>query len=182
MDNRVTSPLPFTSLADWSTDQSAAHANRPPSPAQRGYTDAAIVRSSSHSSATLQQANVVGPSEFAGECSVDQLEPSGPDAAFAVTPVVDCEPPARDVRQCRPPSPTALRRRNAHVPQRHPAPIRPAPAMSAPMRQAASFRRRRAATSAGSDRPSPPDRPAERAAGRRARRLGAVGQSTGRRP
>jgi hypothetical protein len=55
--------------------------------------------------------------------------------AFAVTPVVDCEPPARDVRQCWPPSPTALRKRNSHVPQRH----SPAPAMSSPMRQAAGF-------------------------------------------
>ncbi|HXS85060.1 MAG TPA: Rv3235 family protein, partial [Mycobacterium sp.] len=53
---------------------------------------------------------------------------------FAVTPVVDCEPPARDVRQCRP-SPTVLRRRNTHPPQRHP----PAPAMPLPMRQAAAF-------------------------------------------
>ena len=58
-------------------------------------------------------------------------------AAFAVTPVVDYEPPANDVRQCRPPSPTALRRRNTHVPQRHPT--LSAPAISAPMRQAASF-------------------------------------------
>jgi hypothetical protein len=59
------------------------------------------------------------------------------EAAFAVTPVVDCEPPARDVRQCRPPSPTALRKRNTHVPQR---PSRqPGPTLSLPMRQAASF-------------------------------------------
>jgi hypothetical protein len=58
-------------------------------------------------------------------------------ATFAVTPVVDCEPPARDVRQCRPPSPTALRKRNTHVPQRYPTP--PVPTMSLPMRQAASF-------------------------------------------
>jgi hypothetical protein len=58
-------------------------------------------------------------------------------AAFAVTPVVDCEPPVRDVRQCRPPSPTALRKSNSHVPQRHPTPA--APTMSLPMRQAASF-------------------------------------------
>jgi hypothetical protein len=57
--------------------------------------------------------------------------------AFAVTHVVDCEPPARDVRQCRPPSPAALRKRNAHPPQRHSA--QPAPAMSVPMRQAAGF-------------------------------------------
>ncbi|MFZ1164977.1 MAG: Rv3235 family protein [Mycobacterium sp.] len=60
---------------------------------------------------------------------------------FAVTPVVDYEPPARDVRQCQPPSPTALRKRNTHVPQRHseqrPAP--PAAPVSEPMRQAARF-------------------------------------------
>lgn len=63
--------------------------------------------------------------------------PSDPGTAdrtpFAVTPVVDCEPPARDVRQCRP-SPRIPRRRD-HVSQRHP----PAPAMSTPMRQAAAF-------------------------------------------
>jgi len=47
--------------------------------------------------------------------------PSNRDA-FAVTPVVDCEPPAQDVQRCRPPSPTALRRRNTHVPQRHSGP------------------------------------------------------------
>ena len=39
--------------------------------------------------------------------------------AFAVTPVVEYEPPARDVRHCRPPSRTALRRPNTHVQQRH---------------------------------------------------------------
>ena len=67
--------------------------------------------------------------------------PIGPQTTFAVTPVVDYEPPARDVRQCRPPSPTALRRRNTHVPQRHSSqhPAQPAPAMSASMRQAARF-------------------------------------------
>jgi hypothetical protein len=59
------------------------------------------------------------------------------DAAFAVTPVVDCEPPARDVRQCRPPLPTALRKRNSHVPQK--IPTQPGPTLSLPMRQAASF-------------------------------------------
>lgn len=60
---------------------------------------------------------------------------------FAVIPVVDYEPPARDVRQCRPPSPTALRKRNTHVPQRNTAkyPAPPAVAMSVPMRQAARF-------------------------------------------
>jgi len=66
--------------------------------------------------------------------------------AFAVIPVVDYEPPARDVRHCRPLpslSPTALRGRNAHVQQRHsgnpPTGAAPAPTMSAPMRQAAGF-------------------------------------------
>jgi hypothetical protein len=39
--------------------------------------------------------------------------------AFAVMPVVDYEPPARDLRQCGPPSRTALRRPNTHVQQRH---------------------------------------------------------------
>jgi hypothetical protein len=34
-------------------------------------------------------------------------------------PVVDYEPPARDVRHCRPPSHTVLRRPNTHVQQRH---------------------------------------------------------------
>lgn len=38
---------------------------------------------------------------------------------FAVMPVIDYEPPARDVRHCRPPSRTALRRPNTHVQQRH---------------------------------------------------------------
>ena len=61
---------------------------------------------------------------------------------FAVMPVVDYEPPARDVRHCRPPSPTALRRRNTHVQQRHSsrgAAAGASAAMSAPLRQAASF-------------------------------------------
>jgi Family of unknown function (DUF6459) len=44
--------------------------------------------------------------------------PSDRDA-FAVMPVVDYEPPARDVRHCRPPSRAALRRPNTHVQQRH---------------------------------------------------------------
>ena len=39
--------------------------------------------------------------------------------AFAVTPVVEYEPPARDVRYCPPPSRTARRRPNARVQQRH---------------------------------------------------------------
>lgn len=58
-------------------------------------------------------------------------------STFAVGPVVDCEPPARDVRQCRPPSPAALRKRNTHVPQRHST--QPATPLPLPMRQAASF-------------------------------------------
>jgi Family of unknown function (DUF6459) len=58
---------------------------------------------------------------------------------FAVSHVVDCEPPARDVRQCRPPSPAALRKRNAHAPQRNSKHERPLPAMSPAMREAAAF-------------------------------------------
>jgi hypothetical protein len=58
---------------------------------------------------------------------------------FAVSHVVDCEPPAHDVRQCRPPSPAALRKRNAHAPQRHSRHERPVPAMSPSMREAAAF-------------------------------------------
>jgi hypothetical protein len=69
--------------------------------------------------------------------------PSPPDRdAFAVVPVVDYEPPARDVRHCRPPSPTALRQRNTHVQQRHSsqhAVASASSAMSAPLRQAACF-------------------------------------------
>jgi len=67
--------------------------------------------------------------------------PSDRDA-FAVMPVVDYEPPARDVRQCQPPSATALRRRNTHVQQRHSSQRVAAggsPTMSAPLRQAACF-------------------------------------------
>ena len=68
--------------------------------------------------------------------------PSDRDA-FAVMPVVDYEPPARDVRQCQPPSATALRRRNTHVQQRHSsqrvAAAGGSPTMSAPLRQAACF-------------------------------------------
>ncbi len=63
--------------------------------------------------------------------------------AFTVIPVADYEPPARDVRLCRPPSPTALRGRNTHVQQRHSGHTTPAGApastMSAAMRQAAGF-------------------------------------------
>ncbi|MGA8548270.1 MAG: Rv3235 family protein [Mycobacterium sp.] len=57
-------------------------------------------------------------------------------------PVVDYEPPARDVRRCSPPSPTTLRRPNTHVQQRHsgqPVVAGRSPTMSAPMRQAACF-------------------------------------------
>jgi hypothetical protein len=67
--------------------------------------------------------------------------PSDRDA-FAVIPVVDYEPPARDVRRCRPPSPTALRRPNTHGQQRHSgrhAAAGGSSTMSAPMRQAACF-------------------------------------------
>jgi hypothetical protein len=65
----------------------------------------------------------------------DPTDSSSSDVvSIAVTPVADYEPPARDVRQCRP-SPTTLRKRNTHVPQRH----SPTPVMSAPMRQAALF-------------------------------------------
>jgi Family of unknown function (DUF6459) len=61
---------------------------------------------------------------------------------FAVMPVVDYEPPPRDVRHCRPPSPTALRRRNTPVPQghsgRHPT-AASRTTIPASTRQAASF-------------------------------------------
>ncbi|HEY9305188.1 MAG TPA: Rv3235 family protein [Mycobacterium sp.] len=62
--------------------------------------------------------------------------------AFAVTPVVDYEPPAQDLRRCRPPTPTALRRPNTRVQQRHsgrPATAGGSSSTSAPMRQAACF-------------------------------------------
>jgi hypothetical protein len=67
--------------------------------------------------------------------------PSDRDA-FAVMPVVDYEPPARDVRRCLPPTPTALRRPNTHVQQRYSgrsAAAGGSSTMSAPMRQAARF-------------------------------------------
>lgn len=76
--------------------------------------------------------------------------PSGRNA-FAVMPVVDYEPPTRDVSrhvpQCRQSSRAPLRRRTAHAPHRPYAgqagtPQLPAQAgnvMSAPMRQAATF-------------------------------------------
>jgi hypothetical protein len=62
--------------------------------------------------------------------------------AFAVTPVVDYEPPPRDVRHCQPPSPVVLRQRNTHVPQRHSGrhvAAAPTSTVSAAMRQAAIF-------------------------------------------
>jgi Family of unknown function (DUF6459) len=59
---------------------------------------------------------------------------------FAVTPVVDYEPPRRDVPRCRP-SAHAPPRRRVSAPRRvcngQPADV--APAASAPMRQAAAF-------------------------------------------
>jgi hypothetical protein len=81
---------------------------------------------------------VRNPRENAVSTSSSPSDPrSLAEAALAVTPVVDCEPPARDVRQCRPPSPTSLRKRNTHVSQR--VTTQPAPTLSLPMRQAASF-------------------------------------------
>ena len=60
--------------------------------------------------------------------------------AFDVIPVVDYEPPARDVRHCLPASPTALGRRNSSVRQRHSGqPTVANTPVSAQMRQAASF-------------------------------------------
>lgn len=67
--------------------------------------------------------------------------PSDNDA-FAVIPVVDYEPPARDVRHFRPPSRTALRQPNTHVQQRHSgreAVASGSSTMSATHRQAACF-------------------------------------------
>lgn len=62
-----------------------------------------------------------------------------PDRAVsAVRPVADYEPPPRDVRQCRPPSATALRRVNTHAPQRFSG-RQPPTSMSPRMRQAAVF-------------------------------------------
>src|SRR6201998_554258 len=73
--------------------------------------------------------------------ALNSPSPSDRDA-FAVMPVVDYEPPARDVRHCRPPRPTALRRPNTFVQQRHssrqPPPGGPT-TVSAPRRQAAGF-------------------------------------------
>ncbi|OBI40341.1 hypothetical protein A5707_10565 [Mycobacterium kyorinense] len=60
-------------------------------------------------------------------------------AVFAVRPVADYEPPPRDVRHCRPPSAAALRRINAHAPQRFSGHQQPTTSMSPRMRQAAVF-------------------------------------------
>jgi hypothetical protein len=90
---------------------------------------------------TLVCHSPAGPFQHTRESAVTTSPTQSDSDAFAVTRVVDCEPPARDVRQCRPPSPTSLRRRNAAVQQRHssqPA-AAAAPAMSVPMRQAAGF-------------------------------------------
>jgi Family of unknown function (DUF6459) len=57
--------------------------------------------------------------------------------AFAVVPVVDYEPPPRELRHCPPPSPETLRRRNTHAPQRHSG--QHAAGTSAAMRTAACF-------------------------------------------
>jgi hypothetical protein len=60
------------------------------------------------------------------------------DRRVAVVPVVDYEPPPREVQQCRPVSPTALRRPNGRASVRaavHP----PAAAMSPTLRAAADF-------------------------------------------
>jgi hypothetical protein len=58
------------------------------------------------------------------------------NSAFAVTPVVDYEPPPSGVRQCRPTIPT--RRRNTSAPQRNSS-KQSAPATSPAVRQAAVF-------------------------------------------
>ncbi|MCV7444526.1 hypothetical protein AWB91_05650 [Mycobacterium paraense] len=59
---------------------------------------------------------------------------------FAVTPVVDYEPPRRDVPQCRPSSHAPPRRRAAAPRRACTGPAAPiAPVASAPMRQAAAF-------------------------------------------
>ncbi|TVS87978.1 Rv3235 family protein [Mycobacterium helveticum] len=74
------------------------------------------------------------------------VRPSGPDA-FTVTPVIDYEPPTRDVPACRHPSPASPRRRGARAPLRrqdgpggqpHPPPSS-GTNLSPRMRQAAIF-------------------------------------------
>ncbi|MDI3314845.1 MAG: Rv3235 family protein [Mycobacterium sp.] len=65
-----------------------------------------------------------------------------PRAAFAVTPVVDYEPPPGTVEHCRGVSPATLRQRPTRAPQRPGGPRPPAPeapGLSPPMRQAAIF-------------------------------------------
>ena len=70
------------------------------------------------------------------------VSPSG-GAAFAVTPVVDYEPPTREVSrnvsQCRPSSHATLRRRSAHPPRR-PYPGQPSRQPNAPTAQATNVR------------------------------------------
>ncbi len=66
-----------------------------------------------------------------------------PADAFAVTPVVDYEPPAQDIPRCRQSSPAPLRRRGTHAPRRpcpgQPGRQPPTAEVSAVMRQAAIF-------------------------------------------
>jgi hypothetical protein len=65
------------------------------------------------------------------------VKPS-PRTTFAVTPVVDYEPPPRTVEHCRGSSPA--RRHTTRAPRRHGGPQPPAPeAATLPMRQAAVF-------------------------------------------
>jgi hypothetical protein len=67
------------------------------------------------------------------------VKPS-PHTAFAVTPVVDYEPPPRTIEHCRGLSPA--RRHTTRAPRRHGGPQPPAPeaaTLSPPMRQAAVF-------------------------------------------
>ncbi|MEY8017761.1 Rv3235 family protein [Mycobacterium servetii] len=71
------------------------------------------------------------------------VRPSGPDA-FAVTPVVDYEPPTRDVPGCRRPSAVSPRRRGTRAPlRRNDGPPGGPPSgdtnLSPRMRQAAVF-------------------------------------------
>jgi hypothetical protein len=65
-----------------------------------------------------------------------------PRDTFDVIPVVDYEPPAREVRQCLPPTTTTAPRGNTYVRQRHssqPAVAGKTSSVSPQMRQAASF-------------------------------------------
>ncbi|MBS4729061.1 hypothetical protein MSM1_12185 [Mycobacterium sp. SM1] len=66
----------------------------------------------------------------------------GPRATFAVTPVVDYEPPPRAVDHCRGVAPTALRHRRTRAPLGHRGPQPPATdaaGLSPQLRQAAIF-------------------------------------------